>query len=218
MVDFFPRLDHATSTTADIRSVPSTNASSVTNYELSQDLRDKQIEILERKYGGSLRCRRAAKIIQRVYRQYRLKENFRHLCVTMKTNKRLSCTFTDDHSHPIQTIKPLKPCLRIPKNTEHHLDLPSINFEHFIESTKQQENLPTTRKRVCIITDQPVPKNIYEQADSISDFIDGQTNEYNGLFTIHSPTNDLNFYKDLTNSPIECRKPIPPGKDLDDDR
>jgi hypothetical protein len=192
------------------------NNSSITNYELSQDLHDKQIEILERKYGGNLRCRHAATIIQRAYRQYKLKENFRHLCATMKTNKRLSCKFIENNTnHQIQTIKPLKPCLRIPKNTDHHLDLPSINFEHFIESTKQQENLPNNnRKRVCIITDKPM----YEHVDNISDFIDGQTNEYNRLLKVQSPTNDFNFYKDLTNSPMESRKSIPPGKILDDDR
>jgi len=83
----------------------------------------------------------------------------------MKTNKRLSCTFIDNnsnHHQQNQIIKPLKPCLRLPKNSErhfpdHHLDLPSINFEHFIESTRQPENnQPNHRKRVCIITDKPL--------------------------------------------------------------
>jgi hypothetical protein len=199
----FSRVDQS-----NIRSV-----GSIKTYELSQDLHDKQIEILERKYGGNLRCRHAARIIQHAYRQYKLKENFRHLCVTMKVNKRLSCTFIDNDSdsNQIQIIKPLKPCLRIPKSSEtnfpdHHLDLPSINFEHFIESTKEQENLSANRKRVCIVTDQPLSKNVYEQVDNISDFVDGQ---------VQSPTNDLNFYQDLTDSPTECRKPIPPGKTLD---
>ncbi|CAF1567303.1 unnamed protein product [Adineta ricciae] len=190
----------------------------LTNYDLSQDLRDKQIEILERKYGGKLRCRRAAIIIQRGYRQYRLKENFRHLCATVKTNKRLSCTFLEQN----QIIKPLKPCLRISRKSErhfpeHHLDLPSINFEHFIESTKQPENSfqhQQTRKRVCIITDHPMINHVYEQADSLSDFIDRQTNEPNGLDQTHSTINDQSFYKDLTGSPIECRKSTPSVRSL----
>ena len=80
------------------------------------------------------------------------------------------------------------------------MDLPSINFEHFIETTKQQENISQPRKRVCIVTDQPLTKNLYEQVDNISDFT------------------DLNFYQNLTNSPGECRKPTPPGKNLDCDR
>ena len=146
-----------------------------------------------------------------------MRENFRHLCATIKTNKRLSCTFIE-HTDQKQTIKPLKPCLRLPKNIDHHLDLPSINFEHFIESNKHQENLPTTtRKRVCIVTDQP-PQIISEPVDNLSDFIDGQMNEYSGLTRVQSPINDVNFYKDLTNSPMECRKPIPPGKILEKTR
>ncbi len=206
MLFLFYRLDNVTSPMTDIRSV------STTNYELSQDLHDKKIEILERKYGGSLRCRRAATIIQRAYRQYKLKENFRHLCATIKTNKRLSCIFIDDNNNKSnQTIKPLKPCLRIPKTSDHHLDLPSINFEHFIESTKQQENLSNNRKRVCIITDKPLTKNLYDQVDNISDFID----EHNGLLKVQSPSNDLNFYQNLTDSPMECRRPTPPSKILD---
>jgi hypothetical protein len=137
----------------------------------------------------------------------------------MKTNKRLSCTFIDNNDsnhHQIQTIKPLKPCLRIPKTSDHHLDLPSINFEHFIESTKQQENLSNNnhRKRVCIVTDKPLTKNAYDQTDNLSDFID----EHNGLLKVQSPSNDFNFYKNLTNSPMEYQRPAPPGKSLDYDR
>ncbi|KAL3851805.1 hypothetical protein ACJMK2_015511 [Sinanodonta woodiana] len=48
-------------------------------YELSQDLQDKQVEMLERKYGGSLRSRRAAKTIQRAFRQYCMSKNFEKL-------------------------------------------------------------------------------------------------------------------------------------------
>ncbi|XP_052780114.1 IQ motif and SEC7 domain-containing protein 2-like isoform X3 [Mya arenaria] len=48
-------------------------------YELSQDLQDKQTEMLERRYGGSVRSRRAAKTIQRAYRQYCMNKNFQKL-------------------------------------------------------------------------------------------------------------------------------------------
>ncbi|CAF0909486.1 unnamed protein product [Adineta steineri] len=281
-------LQHSTSKMTnhiDIRSTTSSSSSSsstttTTNcptntYELSQDLHDKQIEMLEKKYGGSLRCRRAATVIQRAYRQYKLEQNFRHLCATIKTNKRLSCTFidnnnTNNHHHQIQTIKPLKPCIRTtirpslpttsedllnsstsssssshtPTNsdsislnfTDRHLDLPSINFEHFIETTKQQQN--KNRKRVCIVTDKPTNKNLSDQIDNLSDFVDGHlnkplvliesnnknlinTNGYNGLLKPQSPspTHDSNFYKNLTDSPIHLRKissqkPTPPLRSL----
>ena len=62
-------------------------------YELSQDLQDKQTEMLERKYGGSIRSRRAAKIIQRAFRQYSMNKNFEKLRIAVgerRLSKRLS--------------------------------------------------------------------------------------------------------------------------------
>ncbi|XP_072305121.1 IQ motif and SEC7 domain-containing protein 1 isoform X2 [Eucyclogobius newberryi] len=49
------------------------------SYELSTDLQDKKVEMLERKYGGSFVSRRAARIIQTAFRQYRMNKNFERL-------------------------------------------------------------------------------------------------------------------------------------------
>ncbi|KAJ3586637.1 hypothetical protein NHX12_013033 [Muraenolepis orangiensis] len=49
------------------------------SYELSTDLQDKKVEMLERKYGGSFVSRRAAKIIQMAFRQYRMNKNFERI-------------------------------------------------------------------------------------------------------------------------------------------
>lgn len=52
-----------------------------------------QVEMLERKYGGSIRSRRAARTIQRAFRQYCLNKNFqklRHSCGERRLSKRLS--------------------------------------------------------------------------------------------------------------------------------
>ena len=266
----------SSSSTSSSTTTTTTSSSGPTNaYELSQDLHDKQIEMLEKKYGGSLRCRRAATLIQRAYRQYKLEQNFRHLCATIKTNKRLSCTFVDSNNNhqQIQTIKPLKPCLRTSASTkrailinhaddastssssssntptnsdvvpltfvDRHLDLPSINFEHFIETPKQ----PSTSKpkRVCIVTDQVPDEDIDDgPMDNISDFVDEHfnskplvliestklnkiiSNGHNGLLKTQptSPSiNESNYYKNLTDSPIRPRKvslakPMPPVRSL----
>lgn len=49
-------------------------------YELSMDLRNKQIELLEKKYGGgTIRTQHAAEIIQYNFRQYTLSKNFERL-------------------------------------------------------------------------------------------------------------------------------------------
>ena len=64
------------------------------DYELSQDLQAKQIEMLEKKYGGALRAGRAARIIQQAYRQYCLSKNFAKLRLEADS-RRLSRRFTD---------------------------------------------------------------------------------------------------------------------------
>ncbi|XP_072847584.2 IQ motif and SEC7 domain-containing protein 2 isoform X5 [Pogona vitticeps] len=49
------------------------------SYELSTDLQDKKVEMLERKYGGYFRSRRAARTIQTAFRQYRMNKKFERL-------------------------------------------------------------------------------------------------------------------------------------------
>ncbi|KAK2491209.1 hypothetical protein MC885_014482 [Smutsia gigantea] len=52
------------------------HAPNASDYELSLDLKNKQIEMLEHKYGGHLVSRRAARTIQTAFRQYQLSKNF----------------------------------------------------------------------------------------------------------------------------------------------
>lgn len=61
-------------------------------YELSQDLLEKQVEMLERKYGGA-KARRAALIIQRAFRRYKLLHKFAAITAMAKAEKRLSRRF-----------------------------------------------------------------------------------------------------------------------------
>ncbi|CAH1982623.1 unnamed protein product [Acanthoscelides obtectus] len=58
-------------------------------YELSQDILDKQIELLERKYGGD-RARMAALTIQRAFRRYTLLKKFAAITAMAKAEKRIS--------------------------------------------------------------------------------------------------------------------------------
>ncbi|XP_012280396.1 IQ motif and SEC7 domain-containing protein 1 isoform X2 [Orussus abietinus] len=65
-----------------------------TAYELSQDLLDKQIEMLERKYGG-VKARNAALTIQRAFRRYTLLKKFAAITAMAKAEKRLSRKLQD---------------------------------------------------------------------------------------------------------------------------
>ncbi|KAA3676788.1 IQ motif and SEC7 domain-containing protein [Paragonimus westermani] len=51
------------------------------SYELGEDLRAKEIELIERCYGGRMRAQRAARIIQNAYREYRLRTEYARICL-----------------------------------------------------------------------------------------------------------------------------------------
>ncbi|XP_041933870.1 IQ motif and SEC7 domain-containing protein 3 isoform X2 [Alosa sapidissima] len=69
-------LHHTASPIRVQRNSTCSHAQSVADYELSLDLKNKQIEMLEHKYGGHLISRRAACKIQTAFRQYQLSKNF----------------------------------------------------------------------------------------------------------------------------------------------
>ncbi|XP_013782511.1 IQ motif and SEC7 domain-containing protein 1-like isoform X2 [Limulus polyphemus] len=66
-------------------------------YELSQDLQDKQVEMLERKYGGVC-ARKAALTIQRAFRKHCMSKRFQQLTHPGKKECRTSRRFTNTKS------------------------------------------------------------------------------------------------------------------------
>ncbi|CAD5121994.1 DgyrCDS10447 [Dimorphilus gyrociliatus] len=64
-----------------------------TGYELSQDLENARVEMLEKKYGGRKAAGDAAKVIQHAFRSYQLAKNFRRLrSVSLNGERRLMST------------------------------------------------------------------------------------------------------------------------------
>lgn len=59
-------------------------------YELSDDLRAKEVDLMERYYGGRLRAQRAARIIQRKYREYRMRAQYAQLRTDRRLTNRLA--------------------------------------------------------------------------------------------------------------------------------
>ncbi len=59
-----------------------------TSYELSDDLRAKEIDMMERYYGGKIRAQRAARIIQARYREYRMRAQYARLRADRRTHSR----------------------------------------------------------------------------------------------------------------------------------
>jgi hypothetical protein len=73
------------------------------SYELSQDLQEKKIELLERKYGGSVRAQRAALIIQRAFRRYMLNRKFASIRANANVDKRNSISQHNNNNYHQQS-------------------------------------------------------------------------------------------------------------------
>ena len=118
-----------------------TSSSNSTNnhelkYEMSNDLHQKQIEILNRKYGGHLRARRAARIIQLAYRAYKLRKNYVKICEINMKRRSVDLT-ASDLNNKTQLNKFSQANYEMNKNDNERLkmniDLPSVDFEHLVE-------------------------------------------------------------------------------------
>ncbi|XP_077487097.1 brefeldin-resistant Arf-GEF family protein schizo isoform X2 [Amblyomma americanum] len=83
-------------------------------YELSQDLLDKQVEMLERKYGG-VRARTAALTIQRAFRSHCMQKRFLDLASASKGERRLSRRI-----HALDLLAPSSPPSEAPWPAHHH--------------------------------------------------------------------------------------------------
>nr|XP_006815988.1 PREDICTED: IQ motif and SEC7 domain-containing protein 2-like [Saccoglossus kowalevskii] len=68
-------------------------------YELSSDLQNKQVEMLQKKYGGRLITKRAATKIQEAFRQYSMTKNFEKIR-SAKSENRMSRRFTKFKDSP----------------------------------------------------------------------------------------------------------------------
>lgn len=104
-------------------------------YELSNDLKQKEIEYLNRKYDGYLRARRAARTIQLAYRQYKLKKNYEKL---FEQNLRRQSVDVMLLNHPESKMNVKNNNLLLlsttkTSNNNNNFDVPSIDFEHLVE-------------------------------------------------------------------------------------
>ena len=103
-------------------------------YELSPDLREKQVEMLCRKYGGPALASHAARVIQHAYRRYRLSRSFARMRLeaaasprTTHSDQRLSRSLADVDA-AIETAGPPHPrvvtgiCCRVRTDLHRHVD------------------------------------------------------------------------------------------------
>ncbi|XP_068758655.1 IQ motif and SEC7 domain-containing protein 1-like isoform X1 [Montipora capricornis] len=74
-------------------------------YELSPDLQDRNVRILERQYGGKETAHQAARVIQSYYRKYRMDKQFKRMRTYSGNDSNRKKTNTDPYSEA-KTLSP----------------------------------------------------------------------------------------------------------------
>ncbi|XP_008216907.1 IQ motif and SEC7 domain-containing protein 1 isoform X3 [Nasonia vitripennis] len=105
-------------------------------YELSQDLLDKQIEMLERKYGG-VKARNAALTIQRAFRRYTLLKKFAAITAMAKAEKRLSRKLQEQEQQEQRLAYHSQVYVQQQPQQHHH--------HNHVQSHLQQQHSPVNR-------------------------------------------------------------------------
>jgi len=132
------------------------------DYELSCDLKNKEIELLYRKYGGYLRCKRAARIIQLAYREYRLRKNYFKLCESnMKRNFDMHsgspslCKGAFDNAKPKQSsvVMRKQQDKKPDDETKFKFDMPRVDFDNLVMQFSNIASQPEQNKKESITSD-----------------------------------------------------------------
>ncbi|XP_048584338.1 IQ motif and SEC7 domain-containing protein 1 isoform X2 [Nematostella vectensis] len=116
-------------------------------YELSSDLMDRTIQVLERKYGGKEKAHDSAKVIQSYWRQYSMNKRFRRLRTYSETPIKTGAWVKSHSDPPIvnDTVVQRTPVLRI--KTAHVTDKDNrVRSVLIIDNISQAPDTPATLK------------------------------------------------------------------------
>ncbi|XP_078490154.1 IQ motif and SEC7 domain-containing protein 1 isoform X2 [Ciona intestinalis] len=125
-------------------------------YQLSSDLRDKQVEVLRKLYGGSQKSEHAARIIQEAYRKYRMRLNFRKI-----RHSKVRRLTVDSVPHPKHFVRDSNPGSPTPEKAA----------ETSTESTENMDNTGVVEVVELIHTfdESSTPDQIHDPPEQIHD-------------------------------------------------
>ncbi|XP_042618101.1 IQ motif and SEC7 domain-containing protein 2-like isoform X2 [Cyprinus carpio] len=154
------------------------------SYELSTDLQDKKVEMLERKYGGYFLSRRAARTIQTAFRQYRMNKNFQQLRSSASesrmtrriilSNMRSQYSF-DERQPQVQSQTPQQPQGRY---TSHHTSTLGTASQAGTTDSQQETDSPAhcpSDREEYSHADDAFNKQVTSLADSMDDTLTCQS-------------------------------------------
>ncbi|XP_051759194.1 IQ motif and SEC7 domain-containing protein 2 isoform X3 [Ctenopharyngodon idella] len=154
------------------------------SYELSTDLQDKKVEMLERKYGGYFLSRRAARTIQTAFRQYRMNKNFQRLRSSASESRmtrriilsNMRSQYSFDERQP--QVQPQTPQQQQGRYTSHHTSTLGTAGQAGTTGTQQDTDSPghcPSDREEYSHADDAFNKQVTSLADSMDDTLTCQS-------------------------------------------
>ncbi|MCP9265501.1 IQ motif and SEC7 domain-containing protein 3 [Dirofilaria immitis] len=103
---------------------PTISVRALTSYEISDELCRRQLQVLERRYGGRLRAHTAATRIQRAFRQSCLLKQWKHLVLPIQNNA--ACSRSDSSQERKDVLKHDTSLTNVSSNAHACLYRPSV--------------------------------------------------------------------------------------------
>ncbi|XP_058639892.1 IQ motif and SEC7 domain-containing protein 2 isoform X4 [Onychostoma macrolepis] len=154
------------------------------SYELSTDLQDKKVEMLERKYGGYFLSRRAARTIQTAFRQYRMNKNFQRLRSSASESRmtrriilsNMRSQYSFDERQP--QVQPQTPQQQQGRYTSHHTSTLGTASQTGTTDSQQETDSPAhcpSDREEYSRADDAFNKQVTSLADSMDDTLTCQS-------------------------------------------
>lgn len=130
-------------------------------YELSQDLLDKQLEMLSSRYGGITTANSAANTIQRAYRRYSMVKKFNAItsAAHVKTENRLSRRFQGQQGHGSgvvqQQVGPTQGQVNVQHTVRHVTHVPVHQDSVDTSINVQYNNMQGYHHGCCVYNNSP---------------------------------------------------------------
>ncbi|KAK0398685.1 hypothetical protein QR680_002708 [Steinernema hermaphroditum] len=143
---------HAGPSTAMRTMVSASSSRALATYELSDDLNRRQAQVLERRYGGRIRAHAAATKIQRAFREYRMRLQFRHITAHSNAPQRMTRR-CPEHMKSLETPYFRESFRPSPAHLTHNaLSQPSLRYQ---PSTSLLTQLRVEREEIH--AERPIP-------------------------------------------------------------
>ncbi|CAK8677657.1 unnamed protein product [Clavelina lepadiformis] len=185
------------------------------SYELSSDIRDKQVEAVRKFYGGAAKSEHAARIIQEAYRNYRMRVNFRKIRKS-KIRRMTVDNIPHVNIHSDPSVSPTSPISPTESERSKSVDgsegceVVELVLEHsFAESNQKRfddvhkDNVPPSDNSLKMGSDLAKESHVQDENANVEDSDTNNANKPNEDDTVTPKAEDSSAAIPLSNPPTQ---------------